>query len=141
MNRSATAVWQGGVKSGKGRLTTESGVLSNTPYSFFSRFEDKLETNPEELIAAGHAGCFTMDLSGRLEHAGMTAENIQTIATVSLDKVEKRFAVTKVHLEVSAKITNADEAVFQEAVQKAKANCPISRLLNAPISVEARIES
>ncbi len=141
MERSATAIWQGGVKSGTGKLTTESGVLFHTPYSFFSRFESEKETNPEELIAAAHAGCFTMDLSGRLEHAGMTAENIQTKAVVTLNKGEKGFAVTCISLEVKAKIANPDEAIFQAAVKKAKENCPVSRLLNTEITVIAKMEA
>lgn len=139
MDRFATAVWQGGIKEGKGALTTETGVLSNTPYSFSARFENGAGTNPEELIAAGHAGCFTMDLSGRLERAKMVAENIQTKATVTLGKGEKGFSVTQIHLEVTAKISNADEAAFQEAVVKAKEGCPISRLLNTEITVSAKL--
>ncbi|NLC24851.1 OsmC family protein [Oxalobacter vibrioformis] len=140
MDRSATAVWQGGIKDGKGALTTETGVLSNTPYSFSARFENGAGTNPEELVAAGHAGCFTMDLSGRLERAKMVAENIQTKATVTLDKGEKGFSVTRIHLEVIAKIPNVDESAFQTAVRQAKENCPISRLLNTEITVSARVE-
>lgn len=140
MDRSATAVWQGGIKDGKGALTTETGVLSNTPYSFSARFENGAGTNPEELIAAGHAGCFTMDLSGRLERAKMVAETIQTKATVTLDKGEKGFSVTRIHLEVVAKIPNVDEPAFQTAVRQAKENCPISRLLNTEITVSARVE-
>ncbi len=141
MERSATAVWQGGVRSGKGNLTTDSGVLSKTPYSFFSRFEGERETNPEELIAAAHAGCFTMDLSGRLEHAGMTAENIQTKAIITINKGDKGYAISCVNLEVKAKIANPDEALFQAAVKKAKENCPISRLLNTEITVTAQIQA
>ena len=141
MDRSATAIWRGGIKSGIGRLTTESGVLSNTPYSFFSRFESEKETNPEELIAAAHAGCFTMDLSARLEHAGMTAEHLQTEATVTLTKGGKGFSVSQIHLEVKAKIANPDEAIFQDAVKKARENCPISRLFHTEITVFAQIES
>lgn len=140
MDRSATAVWQGGIKDGKGMLTTETGVLSNTPYSFYARFENGAGTNPEELVAAGHAGCFTMDLSGRLERAKMVAENIQTTATVTLGKGEKGFSVTRIHLEVIAKIPNVDEPAFQTAVRQAKENCPISRLLNTEITVSARVE-
>lgn len=140
MDRFATAVWQGGIKDGKGSLTTETGVLSNTPYSFSARFENGAGTNPEELIAAGHAGCFTMDLSGRLERANMVAEKLQTKATVTLDKGEKGFAVTRIHLEVLAKIPNVDKSAFQSAVERAKESCPISRLLNTEITVSARLE-
>lgn len=139
MDRSATAVWQGGIKEGKGTLTTETGVLSNTPYSFSARFENGAGTNPEELIAAGHAGCFTMDLSGRLERLKMVAEKLETKATLTLDKGEKGFAVTRIHLDVTAKIPNVDEEAFQTAVQRAKESCPISRLLNTEITVTARV--
>lgn len=138
MNRFATAVWEGGVKTGKGALTTETGVLSQTPYSFSARFENGRETNPEELVAAGHAGCFTMDLSGRLERAGIKGR-IETKATLTLEKGEKGFAVTGIHLDVAAHIPDADEKVFQEAVGKAKENCPVSRLLNTAITVSARM--
>ncbi len=140
MDRFATAIWQGGIKEGKGTLSTETGVLSGTPYSFSARFENGAGTNPEEMIAAGHAGCFTMDLSGRLERAKMIAEKIQTKATLSLEKGEKGFAVTRIHLDVTAKIPNADAPAFQEAVNKAKEGCPISRLLNTEITVSARLE-
>ncbi|MDL2284062.1 OsmC family protein [Oxalobacter sp. OttesenSCG-928-P03] len=140
MDRFATAVWQGGIKNGAGTLTTETGVLSNTPYSFSARFENGAGTNPEELIAAGHAGCFTMDLSGRLERAKMVAENIQTKATVTLDKGTGGFSVTRIHLDVVARIPNVDEPAFQAAVQQAKEGCPISRLLNTEITVSARVE-
>jgi osmotically inducible protein OsmC len=140
MNRTASAIWSGGIKDGKGTLSTQSNALSNTPYSFSARFEEGAGTNPEELVAAAHAGCFTMDLSGRLARANMVAERIQTTATVSLDKGEKGFSVTASHLDVVAKIPNADEAAFQDAVTKAKEGCPISRLLNANITVSARLE-
>ncbi|MCL1886606.1 MAG: OsmC family protein [Betaproteobacteria bacterium] len=140
MDRFATAVWQGGLKNGQGALTTETGVLSNTPYSFSARFENGTGTNPEELIAAAHAGCFTMALSGKLEHAKMVAEKLQTKATVTLDKSEKGFSITRIHLDVVARIPHADESAFLAAVQQAKENCPVSRLFNAEITVSARIE-
>jgi len=142
MKRTATAVWSGGLKDGKGALSTQSNVLSNTPYSFSQRFEDAPGTNPEELVAAAHAGCFTMDLSGRLARANMVAESINTTATITLDKGEKGFSVTGSHLEVVAKIPNADADAdaFQNAVNKAKEGCPISRLLNTTITVSARLE-
>lgn len=138
MDRFATAVWEGGVKTGKGTLTTETGTLSRTPYSFSARFENGQGTNPEELIAAGHAGCFTMDLSGRLERAGVTGR-IETKATLTLEKGAKGFSVTRIHLDVTAHLPGVDERAFQEAVGKARENCPISRLLNTEITVSARV--
>ena len=109
MKRNGSAVWRGGLKDGKGTVSTDSGVLSNTQYSFSTRFEDGKGTNPEELIAAAHAGCFSMALSGQLGNAGMTAEQIQTTASVSLDKTDGGFAITAIHLDVRAKIPGADK--------------------------------
>jgi osmotically inducible protein OsmC len=140
MDRFATAVWQGGIKDGKGTLTTEMGVLSDTPYSFSARFENGAGTNPEELIAAGHAGCFTMDLSGRLGRAKMVADEIRTKATLTLGKGDHGFSVTRIHLDVLARIPGGDEQAFQAAVLQAKEGCPISRLLNTEITVSARLE-
>jgi osmotically inducible protein OsmC len=141
MNRKASAVWNGGLKDGKGRISTDSGVLQDTQYSFSTRFEDGIGTNPEELIAAAHAGCFSMALSGQLANAGLTAESINTSATVTMEKTDAGFTVTKVHLEVSAKVPNADEQAFETAANNAKAGCPISRLLKAEITMNARLES
>ena len=141
MKRKASARWQGGLKDGKGTISTASGVLSNTQYSFSTRFEEGIGTNPEELIAAAHAGCFTMALSGQLGNAGLTAENINTTATVTMEKLEAGWTVTEVHLDVSAKIPGADEQAFQTAANNAKAGCPISRLLNAKITMEAKLEA
>ena len=141
MKRKATAVWQGGLKDGRGTISTESGVLSNTQYSFSTRFEEGIGTNPEELIAAAHAGCFTMALSGQLGNAGMVAEKLETRATVTMEKTEAGFTVTAVHLEVTAKIPGANPEAFEGAANRAKAGCPISRLLNAKITMEARLES
>jgi osmotically inducible protein OsmC len=141
MKRKASAAWQGGLKDGKGAISTASGVLSNTQYSFSTRFEEGIGTNPEELIAAAHAGCFTMALSGQLGNAGLTAENINTTATVTMDKLEAGWTVTEVHLDVSAKIPGADEQAFQTAANNAKAGCPISRLLNAKITMDAKLEA
>jgi osmotically inducible protein OsmC len=141
MKRKASAEWQGGLKDGKGTISTESGVLSETQYSFSTRFEDGVGTNPEELIAAAHAGCFTMALSGQLGNAGMTAERIATTATVRLEKTDAGFTVTDVHLDVTARIPGADPAKFEEAANNAKAGCPISRLLKANITMEARLEA
>lgn len=139
MKRSGSAVWQGGIKDGKGTVSTQSGVLRETQYSFATRFENGAGTNPEELIAAAHAGCFSMALSAQLGGASLTAERIATTATVSLDKQDAGWAVTKVHLDVEAKIPGASEEQFMTAANEAKKNCPISKLLNAEITMEARL--
>ena len=139
MNRTASAHWSGGLKDGKGTITSQSGVLSNTAYSFAKRFENEPGTNPEELIAAAHAGCFTMALSGQLGNAGMTAQALDTTATVTLEKTDAGFTVTHIHLDVKAQIAGADQAKFQEAAKKAKEGCPISRLLNTKITMDAKL--
>ncbi len=139
MKRKASAEWQGGLKDGKGIVSTDSGVLSSTPYSFTTRFEDQPGTNPEELIAAAHAGCFTMALSGQLGNRGMTAESIRTTATLTMEKLDAGWTVTAIHLDVNAKIPGADPAKFEEAANAAKTGCPISRLLNTNITMEARL--
>jgi osmotically inducible protein OsmC len=139
MQRKAYAAWQGGLKDGKGTLTTESKVLSNTPYSFGTRFEGSPGTNPEELLGAAHAGCFTMALSLILGEAGIKPEKIDTGATVTLEKVEGNFAITRIHLDVTVKAAGADRAKFNEAAQKAKANCILSRVLRAEISMDAKL--
>jgi osmotically inducible protein OsmC len=140
MKRKASAAWQGGLKDGKGTISTESGALSETQYSFSTRFENGVGTNPEELIAAAHAGCFSMALSGQLAGVGLTAENIATTATVTMEKTDAGFTVTEVHLDVTARIPGADPAKFEEAANNAKAGCPISRLLKANITMEAKLE-
>ena len=139
MNRTASAHWSGGLKDGKGTLTSASGVLKDTPYSFAKRFESEPGTNPEELIAAAHAGCFTMALSGQLGATGMTAQALDTTATVTLEKTEAGFTITSVHLAVTANIPGADQAKFDEAAKKAKEGCPISRLLNTKITMDAKL--
>ena len=139
MKRKASAIWSGNLKDGKGTLTTESGVLSSTPYSFRTRFESEKGTNPEELIGAAHAGCFTMALSMILGQAGMTAEKLETEATITLEQKDGGFAVTASHLDVKATIPGADAAAFEKAAQTAKANCPISKLLNATITMDAKL--
>jgi osmotically inducible protein OsmC len=139
MKRNATAVWNGGLKDGKGTMSAPSGVIKDTPYSFGTRFESAPGTNPEELIAAAHAGCFSMALSGRLEAAGMKPRSIQTQATVTLEKQEAGFTVTASHLDVTADVPNADPAAFEKAAEEAKQGCPISRLLNATITMQARL--
>jgi len=139
MVRKASAVWKGSLKEGKGTISSESGVLSNTPYSFSTRFENAKGTNPEELIAAAHAGCFTMALSAQLGNAGITPESLETTASLSLDKLDAGWTVTKIHLDVSARIPGADKAAFDKAAEAAKAGCPISRLLKAEITMTARL--
>jgi len=141
MKRNASAVWNGGLKDGHGRISTESGVLSDTQYSFSTRFEDGKGTNPEELIAAAHAGCFSMALSGQLGNAGMTAESINTTATVRLEKTDAGFTITAVHLDVTAKIPGASPEAFETAANNAKAGCPVSRLLKAEITMDAKLEA
>lgn len=141
MLRKASAEWNGSIKEGGGTISTESGVLDGTQYSFSTRFEDGIGTNPEELIAAAHAGCFSMALSGQLGAAGLTADSINTTAAVRLEKLDSGFAVTKIHLDVTAKIPGANDDAFQTAAANAKAGCPISKLFNAEITMDAKLES
>jgi osmotically inducible protein OsmC len=140
MKRNASAFWRGGLKDGKGTISTDSGILSDTQYSFSTRFEDDIGTNPEELIAAAHAGCFSMALSGQLGQAGLTAESIHTAASVKLEKTDTGFAITSVHLSVKAKVPGADSQAFEKAANNAKAGCPVSKVLNAEITMEASLE-
>ena len=139
MTRTASAHWSGGLKDGKGTVSSASGVLSNTQYSFATRFENGAGTNPEELIAAAHAGCFSMALSGQLGNAGMTAESIDTKASLTLEKTDAGFTITAIHLDVTAKIPGADAAKFKEAAENAKKGCPVSRVLNTSITMDARL--
>lgn len=141
MKRKASAIWEGGLKNGRGLISTESRVLSDTQYSFSTRFENGIGTNPEELIAAAHAGCFSMALSAQLEGSGITAESIKTSATVRLEKGEAGFTITAVHLDVVARIPGADSETFNVAATKAKEGCPVSRVLNATITMDARLET
>ena len=141
MQRKASAVWQGNLKGGKGTISTDSGVLSNTQYSFSTRFENGAGTNPEELIAAAHAGCFAMAFSAQLGEAGLTADRIEATATVTLEKTAAGFEVTSSHLDVKAKIPGASQEAFETASNNAKAGCPISRLLNAKITMKASLEA
>jgi lipoyl-dependent peroxiredoxin len=140
MERKASAVWKGGLKDGKGEFSAPSGVFSHVPYSFKTRFEDAPGTNPEELIAAAHASCFSMALSAQLGGANLTAESINTTANLKLEKVEGGFAITAIHLDVTAKVPNADDAAFQKAAETAKAGCPVSKVLNAKITMSAKLE-
>jgi osmotically inducible protein OsmC len=139
MKRSASAVWKGGLKDGTGTVSTESGALSKASYNFKQRFENEKGTNPEELVAAAHAACFSMALSLQLEQAGMKADSIETTAAVSLDKLESGFAITSSHLQTTVKIPNANQAAFEKAVEAAKSGCPVSKLLNAKITMDAKL--
>jgi osmotically inducible protein OsmC len=140
MKRKASAVWHGGLKDGQGSISTESGVLKETQYSFGTRFENGIGTNPEELIAAAHAGCFSMAFSAELGRAGLTPAAIHTTATVTLDKTDAGFTVTESHLDLTAQIPGADEAKVREIAAAAKAGCPISRLFNAKVTLDAKFE-
>jgi len=137
--RSGSAAWQGGIKDGKGTISTESGALKAYPYGFASRFEGQRGSNPEELIAAAHASCFTMALSLILGEAKLTAEQLDTVAKVSLEQVEGGYAITAVHLVLKGKVPGADQATFEKLAAKAKAGCPVSKLLRADISLEATL--
>lgn len=141
MKRTASAMWTGNLKEGKGKISTQSGVLSQAQYGFNTRFEEGPGTNPEELIAAAHAGCFTMALSAQLTEAGMTVESIKTHAAVTLDKVDGGFAITKVHLDLTANIPGIDRSTFDTIANQAKTGCPVSKVLNAEITLDAKLES
>jgi lipoyl-dependent peroxiredoxin len=140
MKRKASATWHGDLKSGKGSISTESGVLRETQYSFSTRFENGIGTNPEELIAAAHAGCFAMAFSAELGKAGLTPESISAMATVTLEKTDAGWTVTQSHLDVTAKIPGADRSKVLGVANVAKLGCPISRLLKANVTMEARLE-
>ncbi|MFJ4376022.1 OsmC family protein [Pseudomonas japonica] len=141
MKKTASAHWEGGLKDGKGQISTESGALRQTPYGFNTRFEDTPGTNPEELIGAAHAGCFSMALSMILGEAGFKADSIDTRAEVTLDKQPDGFAITAVHLILQARIPGASDQQFQELANKAKAGCPVSKVLNANITLDATLQS
>ena len=139
INRSGSAAWQGGLKDGRGSVSTESGALKDYPYGFSSRFEGKTGTNPEELLAAAHAGCFTMALSLILGEAKLVAERMDTSARVTLEQVEGGFSITAVHLTLKAKVPGTDAATFQSLAAKAKAGCPVSKLFKADITLDAEL--
>jgi osmotically inducible protein OsmC len=141
MKRKASAIWQGGLKDGKGSISTESGVLKQSQYSFGTRFENGIGTNPEELIGAAHAGCFSMAFAAELGKAGFTPASIHTTATITLEKTDAGFTVTESHLDLTAKIPGIDAAQFTAIANGAKAGCPISRLLNAKVTLEAKLEA
>lgn len=140
-NSTASAEWNGGLKDGKGSFSTGSGAVVDTPYSFGTRFGDAKGSNPEELIAAAHAACFSMALSAQLGERGLTPESVRTTATVTLDKTDSGFGVTRSHLDVVARIPGADQTQFNQAANAAKAGCPISKLLNTEITLTAKLES
>jgi lipoyl-dependent peroxiredoxin len=141
MQRKASAVWKGGLKDGKGSVSSHSGVLNNTPYSFTTRFENTPGTNPEELIAAAHAACFSMALSAQLGSANLTPSSIETSATLTMEKLDSGWTITAVQLDVVARVPNADQAAFQKAAQDAKSGCPVSKVLKANITMNARLEA
>ncbi|ERS87776.1 OsmC family protein [Halomonas sp. PBN3] len=140
IEKTGSAVWQGGLKDGKGSVSTQSGVIQEVPYSFAKRFEGEAGSNPEELIGAAHASCYSMALSMILGEAGLTAERIATEAKVALEEVDGGFAITRIHLSTVASIPGADQAAFKDAAEKAKAGCPVSKLFNAEITLDARLE-
>jgi lipoyl-dependent peroxiredoxin len=140
MKRSASAIWHGDLKSGAGALATHSGVLKDTPYSFASRFESAAHTNPEELIAAAHAGCFTMALTAALGRAGFTPKRLATQATLTLEQIDGAWSISTVHLETEAWVPGINAPQFADIAADAKANCPVSRLLRAAISLHAKLE-
>lgn len=141
MKRTASAVWTGNLKEGHGSLSTESGLLGNTPYSFNDRFESGPGTNPEELIGAAHAGCFSMALAAQLGEAGLTPERITTFATVTLEKLDDGFSITQIHLTVTARIPGIEQRSFEAIAEKAKRGCPVSKLLTATITMEAKLDA
>ena len=141
MIKKAWAVWKGGIKDGVGSISTETGVLNEAPYGFKSRFENGKGTNPEELIGAAHAGCFSMALSLMLGEAGLTAERIETHAAITLDRVDGAFTITASHLTLTAKVPGATQAQFLEIANKAKAGCPVSKVLKANITMDATLQS
>src|SRR5579862_3803931 len=141
MKRSANARWQGDLKSGTGTISTASGTFASTPYSFHSRFEEGKGTNPEELLAAAHAGCFTMALSNQLAQAGFKAESLETTCTITLDKTDTGFGIVESHLDLKAKVPGATQEAFDKATQGAKGGCPVSKLYNTNITLDARLEA
>jgi osmotically inducible protein OsmC len=140
MQRKASAVWKGGLKDGKGTVSATSGVLSNTPYSFTTRFENTPGTNPEELIAAAHAACFSMALSAQLGQANLTPESINTTANLTMDKLDAGWTITTIQLDVTARVPGASQEAFNKAAENAKSGCPVSKVLNAKITMNARLE-
>ncbi len=140
MKRKASVQWLGDLKTGKGTVSTDSGVLNDTPYSFAKRFGEEKGTNPEELVAAAHASCFTMALSAELGKANLVPERLRTICTVTLDKADGGWSITEAHLDLTAKVPGASEESFRKAAEAAETGCPISKLLKAKITLDARLE-
>jgi lipoyl-dependent peroxiredoxin len=140
MQRKASAEWKGSLKEGSGSVSSSSGVFSKTPFSFGTRFGDQPGTNPEELIAAAHAGCFSMALSAQLGTANLTPESIRTNATLTMEKLDSGWTITAVHLDVIGKVPKADAATFQKLAEAAKTGCPVSKVLNAKITMSAKLE-
>ena len=140
MQRKASAVWKGGLKDGKGTVSSTSGVLSNTPYSFTTRFENAPGTNPEELIAAAHAACFSMALSAQLGAANLTPESISTTANLTMEKLDAGWTITTIQLDVAARVPGASQEAFNKAADNAKSGCPVSKVLNAKITMNAKLE-
>ena len=140
MQRKASAIWKGGLKDGKGAVSADSGALRNTPYSFATRFENTPGTNPEELIAAAHAACFSMALSGQLSAANLTPSSIETAATLTMEKLDSGWTITAVHLDVVGHVPKADDAAFLKAAENAKSGCPVSKVLKANITMSAKLE-
>jgi lipoyl-dependent peroxiredoxin len=140
MQRKASAEWKGSLKEGSGAVSSSSGVFSKTPFSFATRFGDQPGTNPEELIAAAHAGCFSMALSAQLGSAGLTPDSIKTNATLTMEKLDSGWTITAIHLDVTGKVPKADKAAFEKAADAAKAGCPVSKVLNAKITMSAKLE-
>ena len=139
MQRKGSAVWKGGIKDGKGTVSSASGILNNAPYNFAQRFDNAPGTNPEELLGAAHAACFSMALSGQLGAANLTADSIETTSTITLEKLEAGFTITSAHLDVKAKVPNADQAAFTKATEAAEKGCPVSKLFNAKITMTATL--
>jgi len=141
MKRTATAAWKGGLQKGAGNISTQSGILNNAQYGFKERFEEGPGTNPEELIGAAHAGCFSMALAAQLEKEGMTADRLQTTATVTFENVDGAFSITAIHLDLLASVPCADQAKLERVANIAKNECPVSKLFNAPITLSAKLET
>ena len=141
MQRSAHAIWNGDLKHGTGKISTQSGVLTDATYGFNTRFENGPGTNPEELLAAAHSGCFSMALSLQLTEAGFKVDSIKTIAAVTLEKDDSGFSITAIHLDLTAKVPDIDDAKFQELANKTKSGCPVSKVLNAKITLDAKLEN
>ena len=141
MKRTASAAWQGDLKQGKGTLSSQSGVLKDTPYSFTARFENGPGTNPEELIAAAHAGCFTMAVTATLGRAGFVPEKLSTQATLTLEQVDSKWTITAIHLQLNARVPGIEPQQFDDIAADAKANCPVSRVLNAEVTLDAKLET